>query len=43
MLAFDGLHVEVKCASSRVGADGGIAGVGERAGLSIVAVVRWWF
>ena len=35
MCALDGLHVEVDCAGARVGTDGGIARVGQGAGLSI--------
>jgi hypothetical protein len=32
--ALDGLEVEVEGAGGGVGADGGVAGVGERAGLA---------
>ena len=35
MLAFDGLHVEVDGAGFGIAADGGIAGVGEGAGLAV--------
>ena len=35
MLAFDGLHVEVDGAGFGVAADGGIAGVGQGAGLAV--------
>ena len=35
MLPFDGFHVEVYCAGFGVAADGGIAGVGEGAGLAV--------
>lgn len=35
MCAFDGLHVEIECASLGVGADSGISRIGERAGLSV--------
>lgn len=35
MLAFDGLHVEVDGAGFGIAANGGIAGVGEGAGLAV--------
>ncbi len=35
VLAFDGFEVEVEGAGCGVGADGGVAGVGEGAGLSV--------
>ena len=35
MCALDRLHVEVDCAGAWVGTNGGIAGVGEGAGLPI--------
>lgn len=35
MCALDGLHVEVESSGIWVGADGGIAGIGERAGLPV--------
>lgn len=35
VLALDGFHVEVDGAGFRVAADGGIAGVGEGAGLAV--------
>lgn len=35
MRAFDGLHVEIECASLGVGAHSGISRVGKRAGLSV--------
>ena len=35
MCPLDGLHVEVQDAGLRVGADGGVAGVGEGAGLAV--------
>ena len=35
MRPLDGLHVEVQDAGLGVGADGGVAGVGQRAGLAV--------
>lgn len=35
MLAFDGLHVEINRPGFGIAADGGIAGVGEGAGLAV--------
>ena len=35
MCPLDGLHVEVQHTSLRVGTDGGVAGVGEGAGLAV--------
>ncbi len=35
VLAFDGLHVEVDGAGFGIAADGGVAGVGEGAGLTV--------
>lgn len=35
MLPLDGFHVEVDGAGFRIAADGGIAGVGEGAGLAV--------
>lgn len=35
MGALDRFHVEVECASGGVAADGGIAGIGEGAGLAV--------